>query len=347
MTKSSDKIDEVADACRLHGSDSIILLSGVAGTGKTHLALAAAIDVAGHPAFVRQVQFHPSYTYEDFIEGLRPTSSGGFVVESGVFTDWNDQALADPANRYVLLVEELSRANVNSVIGELMTYLEHRGRQFVLPLSRRTVTVAPNLVILATMNPRDRSALEIDDALIRRLRIIDCPPDNEQLREMLAASLPAGDPEGIVSSLEALFEGSRTAHPDTFETEMPFGHGMFAGVRDADDLVRLWRQRIKHLLRRPLVMPHPFAETIESLYPWRPAIAAAPSGPPQVAATQPLPATAGASTQVEAPSSASPGTGPAGRATESRIPPGPSLATTEAVAPDTPQPDDTGGSQQA
>ena len=86
------------------------------------------------------------------------------------------------------------------------------------------------------MNPRDRSALEIDDALIRRLRIIDCPPDNEQLREMLAVTLPAGDPDGVLPALEALFDGCRAAHPDTFETEMPFGHGMFAGMRDTDDL---------------------------------------------------------------------------------------------------------------
>jgi hypothetical protein len=340
VTKSSDKVNEIADACRRHGSDSIILLSGVAGTGKTHLALGAAIDVAGHPAFVRQVQFHPSYTYEDFIEGLRPTSSGGFAVESGVFTEWNDQALADPANRYVLLVEELSRANVNSVIGELMTYLEHRGRQFVLPLSRRTVTVAPNLVILATMNPRDRSALEIDDALIRRLRIIDCPPDNEQLREMLVASLPAGDPDGIVSSLETLFEGCRTAHPDTYETEMPFGHGMFAGVRDTHDLVRLWSQRIKHLLRRPLVMPHPFAETIESMYPWKPTMAAAASGQPQAGAT---PATLSASTQAGAPSAATAGAGPG--ATNPVPPPGSTPATADPVASETAEPGESGPTQ--
>lgn len=293
MTMSADKIQEIRETCSRHGADSIILLSGVAGTGKTHLALAAAIDVAGHPVFVRQIQFHPSYAYEDFIEGLRPTSGGDFAVESGVFTDWNDQALADPGNTYVLLVEELSRANVNSVIGELMTYLEHRGRQFVLPLSRRTITVAPNLVLLATMNPRDRSALEIDDALIRRLRIVDCPPDTEQLREMLSATIPAGDANGIVTTLEALFNGCRAAHPDTYDTEMPFGHGMFAGVRDVSDLERLWNQRIRHLLRRPLVVPHPFAETIESLYPWKSTSAAA--GPAQM----PTPATqAPAATQV-------------------------------------------------
>lgn len=312
MTASADKIYEIAETCSRHGGDSIILLSGVAGTGKTHLALAAAIDVAGHPVFVRQVQFHPSYTYEDFIEGLRPTSGGDFAVESGVFTDWNDQALADPANTYVLLVEELSRANVNSVIGELMTYLEHRLRQFVLPLSRRTITVAPNLVILATMNPRDRSALEIDDALIRRLRIVDCPPDNEQLREMLSATVPVDDPDGIVATLEALFNGCRSAHPDTYETEMPFGHGMFAGVRDVGDLERLWNQRIRHLLRRPLVMPHPFAETIESLYPWKPTTAARGTAQVPTPTTQPSGAAQGATMESPAAQGASPTSAPAG-----------------------------------
>jgi hypothetical protein len=291
MSGSAEKVNEIADTCGRDGSDSIVLLSGVAGTGKTHLALEAANLVGGHPAFVRQVQLHPSYSYEDFMEGLRPTESGGFIVERGVFLEWNDQALADPENTYVLLVEELSRGNVNAIIGELMTYIEHRSRQFVLPLSRRTTHVAENLVILATMNPRDRSALEIDDALIRRLRIIDCPPDVEQLKEMLSTSVPSGDPEGIVSGLVALFDGCRDAHPDTYETEMPFGHGMFAGVSDVEDLRRLWEQRIRHLLRRPLILPHPFAETIEGLYPWR-LVPASPGGAAEVSPVDPAQASA-------------------------------------------------------
>jgi len=265
------KIQEVVETCELHGSDSIVVLSGVAGTGKTFVALAAAQRYAKSPLLVKQVQFHQSYSYEDFMEGFRPQEDGGFKVLDGLFLQWNDRALRDPDNHYVLLVEEFSRANINAVFGELMTYVEHRNRQFDTPISRRTVQVASNLTILATMNPRDRSALDVDDAMIRRLRIIDCPPDMGQLREMLAASLEFGsDDEAeseVIAPLIAMFEKCQ-AYPD-YESTMPFGHGMFAGVRNAADLNRLWNQRIKHLLRRPMVQPHKYCEDIEANYPWR------------------------------------------------------------------------------
>lgn len=267
------KVDEVVDTCQKYGADSIVVLSGVPGTGKSHVAYAAARKVAGHAAFVREVQFHPSYTYEDFVEGLKPRSAGGFAPEDGVFVEWSRQASADSENDYVLLIEELSRAPLTTVLGELMTYLEHRERQFTLPISHDLMRIAPNLILIATMNPRDRSALEVDDALIRRLRIIDCPPDTDQLAEMLTASLSGGavhaPGKDILDALVNLFVECEARHPDTYTVEMPFGHGMFNGVRDADDLRALWHQRIKHMLRRPLVLPHPFTETITELYPWR------------------------------------------------------------------------------
>ena len=267
------KIDEVVEACQLYGPDSIILLSGVAGTGKTLIALAAAQKHAGHPLFVKEIQFHPSFSYDDLIEGLRPTGSGGFEPRAGIFLEWNQAALLDPDHRYVLLIEEFTRANITGVLGELMTYLEHRDRFFETPITRQRVRVAKNLTVLATMNPRDRSALEIDDALIRRLRLLSCPPSIEQLREMLQNSLPGkgeNDPERqIMTGLVRLFEETKQKHPETFEEMMPFGHGMFANMRSVRDLYHVWHHRIKHLLRRPQVPAHPYAEDIERLYPWK------------------------------------------------------------------------------
>jgi 5-methylcytosine-specific restriction protein B len=267
------KVEEVVGACRDHGSDSIIVLSGVAGTGKTLIALAAAQKHAGHPLFVRQIQFHQSYAYEDFIEGLRPTLSGGFEGKTGLFLDWNEAALRDSSCQYVLVIEELTRANISSVIGELMTFIEYRDRVFETPITGRRVRVAPNLTILATMNPRDRSALEVDDALLRRLRIVSCPPSTEQLKEMLSASLEGGgnvEPGiSIITTLARLFDECHRRHPETFDEQMPFGHGMFSGVRTEEDLRSLWHQRIHHILKRPQVPPHPYYADIVALYPWR------------------------------------------------------------------------------
>jgi MoxR-like ATPase len=267
------KIEEVRAALSQYGSSSIIVLSGVAGTGKTFIGLAAAQQHTGHPLFVKQIQFHQAYSYEDFIEGLRPNVSGGFEPRSGVLLDWNEAALQDRHNQYVLLIEEFTRANVTAVIGELMTYIEHRSRYFETPITRRNIRIAENLSILATLNPKDRTALEIDDALLRRLQVVECPPSNEQLVEILQSSLPNhGNTEGehqIIDGLVHLFDECRTRHQETFDEMMPFGHGMFAGITSVADLQMLWRHRIKHILSRPQVPKHPYYDDIVELYPWR------------------------------------------------------------------------------
>jgi 5-methylcytosine-specific restriction endonuclease McrBC GTP-binding regulatory subunit McrB len=259
------KIDEVAEACKLYGKRAIVALAGVPGTGKSFIASIAAQKVASDPLLVRETQFHQSYSYEEFIEGMRIDDEGAVAVVPGVFLEWNDLANDDPGHTYVLLVEELTRANLPSVLGELMTYLEHRDRPFTTVYSRRPVKVAPNLVILATYNPTDRTALELDSALIRRLRIIRFLPNTDQLGEMLKGLKPE-----VVAKLKAIFDTCKKEFPDDYEHRMPFGHGIFADVNaEKPDLYRLWVERIEHLLRRPLVEPHEFADVIASAYPWR------------------------------------------------------------------------------
>jgi len=256
------KIQDVLDTCAQYGGNSIIALSGVPGTGKSFVAAIAAQRLTTQPLLVREVQFHPSFSYEEFIEGFRPQTGGGFRPENGVFLDWNDQAKNDPTRprlTYVLLIEEFTRANLPSVLGELLTYVEYRDKPFYTIYSRRPVTVAPNLVILTTFNPRDRSALELDEAIIRRMRVINFPPDEEQLEEMLRESLglaPGVSTPPWVNQLKQLFIACRNEHPDDFDTQMPFGHGLFANVtQESPELNRLWTQRIRLLIRRPLRQP--------------------------------------------------------------------------------------------
>lgn len=270
------KLTEVIDACTRHGSSSIIALAGVPGTGKSYIASIAAQRFANEPLLVREIQFHQSFSYEEFIEGLRIDDSSGVSVVPGIFLEWNQRALEDPGNKYVLLIEELTRANLPAVLGELMTYLEHRERPFLTVYSRKPVQVAKNLTLVATYNPTDRSAIELDTALIRRLRIIRCPPDVGQLTEMLQGT---GLPSHVTEQLRNLFEACKAQFPDQYEHLMPFGHGIFAGVaQEQPDLNRLWVERIEHLLRRPLIDPHMFTDVIEENYPWRDPAYQVPSG---------------------------------------------------------------------
>lgn len=264
---TENKLKEVVDACVRHGASSIIALSGVPGTGKSYVASIAAQRCTNEPLLVREIQFHQSFSYEEFIEGLRIDDASGVSVVPGIFLEWNQRALEDPDNTYVLLIEELTRANLPAVLGELMTYLEHRERTFLTVYSRKPVQIAKNLTILATYNPTDRSAIELDTALIRRLRIIRCPPDIGQLDEMLKAT---GLPNHVIEKLKGIFDACKEKFADQYEHLMPFGHGIFSGViHESPDLHRLWVERIEHLLRRPLIDPHPFTDVIEDNYPWR------------------------------------------------------------------------------
>lgn len=275
---TEDKIQEVVEACRDYGRSSIIALAGPPATGKSHVALIAAQRFAGEPTRVKEVQFHQAFTYEEFIEGLRIDATGAVREKPGVFMDWNDTALADPEHDYVLLIEELTRANLAAVLGELLTYVEHRERSFDALFSRVPIRVARRLTILATFNPVDRSALNIDDALLRRLRIIDFLPDAGQLREMLASRAPPVPPH-VVTKIAGIFEACERTHAEDYATLVPFGHGIFKEVASEADLHPLWQQRIRRMLYRPLQDPHPFANTIEQAYPWRDAAYRQPAPP--------------------------------------------------------------------
>jgi AAA domain (dynein-related subfamily) len=265
-TATESAVASVVTACERYGARSIIALAGVPGTGKSFIASIAAQRFCEEPLLVREIQFHQSFSYEEFIEGLRIDDSSGVNVVPGVFLDWNQHALDDPERHYVLLIEEFTRANLAGVLGELMTYLEHRDRPFISVYSRRPIYIAKNLTILATYNPTDRTAIELDSALIRRLRIVRFPPSGEQLSEMLDKKLAPN----VLAKLRSIFSECAKRFGAEYEHLMPFGHGVFAEVTtEAPDLHLLWKERIEHLLRRPLVEPHPFTDAIEELYPWR------------------------------------------------------------------------------
>ena len=265
---TEEKVREVVAACESYGKTSIIALAGPPATGKSHVALIAAQRHAGMPSRVREVQFHQSFTYEEFVEGLRIDATGAVNPKSGVFLEVNDDSMADPGHNHVLLIEELTRTNLAAALGELLTYVEHRDRSFTTLFGGQSVQVSRRLTILATFNPVDRSALNIDAALLRRLRIIDFLPDTGQLADMLMAKDPP-IPEEVITSLQAIFLACKAKHPEYYDTLVPFGHGVFSEIRTEDDLHPLWEQRLKRMLYRPLQDPHPFARTISEAYPWR------------------------------------------------------------------------------
>ncbi|GIJ51651.1 hypothetical protein Val02_85370 [Virgisporangium aliadipatigenens] len=157
---------------------------GPPGTGKTHVAELLARHLATSPAHVELTQFHPAYSYEDFIEGLRPqTSDGGlqYEVRPGIFTRLCERAQQAPNETFVMIIDEMNRGDLAAVFGELLYLLEYRGKEVTLPYSQHRVSVPPNVFLLGTMNTADRSLAVLDFALRRRFNAFPLPPDERVL----------------------------------------------------------------------------------------------------------------------------------------------------------------------
>jgi MoxR-like ATPase len=264
----AEQVKRVLDALRRHGETAIVALAGVPGTSKSHVARIAARAYASEGA-LREIQLSPGYSYEEFMEGPRFTEGGVVAVVPGAFLELNDRALQSPDKQYVLLIEELTRADLPKVLGELLTYVEYRGDEdeFTTMYRRETTTrVAPNLAVLATYNPSDRSAVNLDAAIIRRLRVLSFPPSVDLLREILTGN---GVDPAVIGQLAEMFEVCRErATPDRFEEVMPFGHALFSWVTSERDLHDLWHEELRHLLVRPRAPQHELYETIRDHYPW-------------------------------------------------------------------------------
>jgi 5-methylcytosine-specific restriction protein B len=167
-----------------------VMIIGSPGTGKTWYARQIALKLAnGYDSHIREVQFHPSYQYEDFVEGFVPDKdSGGFrLVDKHLL---QMISAAQKTSQYVvMIIDEFSRTDPARVLGETMTYMEGslRGKDFFLP-SGRIVNIPKNLIFLATMNPEDRSVDEIDAAMERRWAKVRIRPDAKERLKNLSLS---------------------------------------------------------------------------------------------------------------------------------------------------------------
>lgn len=158
-----------------------IILQGPPGTGKTFMAKRLAYSIIGRKDDdkILSVQFHQSYSYEDFIEGLRPNENGNFVIVNGIFKDFVNKAKNDRENKYYCIIDEINRGNLSKILGELMMLIESDKRDqenAVLPYSKEIFTVPSDLYIIGTTNTADRSLSMVDYALRRRFAFYSVTP---------------------------------------------------------------------------------------------------------------------------------------------------------------------------
>ena len=156
-----------------------VILQGAPGVGKTFAAqrLAYSIMNEKNPNRVMTVQFHQSYSYEDFIEGFRP-SENGFTLKRGVFYNFCRTAEIDSENKYFFIIDEINRGNLSKIFGELFMLIENdkRGYQLQLLYSDEKFSVPRNVYLIGMMNTADRSLAMLDYALRRRFAFYDMKP---------------------------------------------------------------------------------------------------------------------------------------------------------------------------
>ena len=231
---------------RLAGIYGGVILSGPPGTSKSFFAAAAGqIMAGGDKRRYKFVQFHASYQYEDFMVGFRPTETG-FTSKEGPFLELVKAAAADQANTYVLVIDELSRADVGRVFGEALTYVERSKRELDFTIANgEEVKVPSNFVVIATMNPFDRGVDEVDAAFERRFAKISMDPDRDLLDEILTNNGMDEDLKRRVTVWFDRINGHAQSNPAA-----AVGHAYFWDASDEATLADIWDYQLKYLVQR-------------------------------------------------------------------------------------------------
>lgn len=249
-------LDELVELLNLRRQ---VILYGPPGTGKTFLAQKVANTICPREN-VRLVQFHPAYAYEDFFEGYRPvptdTGQVAFGLKAGPFRRIVDDAIEHPEQPFVLIVDEINRANLAKVFGELYFLLEYREEAIDLLYSDSSsrFSLPKNVYLIGTMNTADRSIALVDAAMRRRFAFLSLHPDDEHLRPVLRAWLARHDLPTLAADL--LEELNRRI--EDVDVRIGPSYLMNPGVADRAGLDRIWRTAIL-----PLLEEHHYGDGID------------------------------------------------------------------------------------
>jgi hypothetical protein len=261
------QFDEMLEALK---EKKNVVLQGAPGVGKTFVAkrLAYALIESNDQRQVEMIQFHQSYSYEDFIQGFRPTPNGHFNLKYGIFYQFCRRAQRDEAAKkpYVFIIDEINRGNLSKIFGELMMLIEpdKRGKEHGIPLAYsqnagERFYIPENLHLIGMMNTADRSLAMVDYALRRRFRFITLRPEfrSDAFEKFLGdAGATPGLTKKIVSRMNSLNEVI-AADAKNLGPGYQIGHSYFCprnGIKPDED----WYRRVIESEIVPLIQEYWF-----------------------------------------------------------------------------------------
>ena len=232
-----------------------VIFQGPPGTGKTYLARELAICLAGSIDRVRLVQFHPSYAYEDFVQGFRPklvNAQPGFKRRDGPLVKAARAARKAKKQKYFLIIDEINRGNLAKIFGELYFLLEYRDEEMRLQYSNKPFSLPENLYIIGTMNTADRSIALVDLALRRRFHFVEFHPDKPPIQGLLKRWL-----EGNAKDMAWVAEVVDRANMELDDRHAAIGPSYFMKEQLNEDKVEMiWEHNVL-----PYIEEHLFGET--------------------------------------------------------------------------------------
>lgn len=216
-----------------------VILQGAPGVGKTYTAKRLAYSMMGvkDQDRIMLVQFHQSYSYEDFIEGFRPAGAGGgFEIKKGAFYHFCRKAAEDPENEYFFIIDEINRGNLSKIFGELFMLIENdkRGNALQLLYSDEKFFVPKNVYIIGMMNTADRSLAMLDYALRRRFSFFDMKPgfDTAGFRAY-RKELASEKFDRLITCVQSMNDS--IAEDESLGEGFFIGHSYFCNLEKADD----------------------------------------------------------------------------------------------------------------
>lgn len=227
-----------------------VILKGPPGTGKTYIAKKICNMIANKNNYENTefIQFHQSYSYEEFIEGFKPLNNGTFGIKKGIFYNFCKKAANDLNNKYFLIIDEINRGNLSKIFGEILMLIESDKRcenySITLTYSNEKFYIPENVYIIGTMNTADRSVAFVDYALRRRFAFIDIEPcfNEEKFKNYLVNKSVNKE---IINKIITKISNLNTEIENDYRLgkEFKIGHSFFTSNIDINN-INLWFNNI-------------------------------------------------------------------------------------------------------